>query len=165
MVVWPVHVSVYSIVNAKGDCDRFEDEAFEAHQEQIAETPKRSKSCSSDKWGCGWDLFFICVEWMNPIWCIGLWMLSSGWWKSWKWLSIVWVFMVVRQLFTFLHSSITANTLFLLVKFLVVTRADFFCHLLVCCSVIELFWPKLFKVKSRSKISAFFAKIGIIYKT
>ena len=47
--------------------------------------------------------------------------------------------MVVRQLFTFLHSSITANTLFLPVKFLVVTRADFFAIYLFVAQLLSCF--------------------------
>ena len=48
-------------------------------------------------------------------------------------------FMVVRQLFTFLHSSITANTLFLLVKFLVVNRVDLFSIYLFVAQLLSCF--------------------------
>ena len=47
--------------------------------------------------------------------------------------------MVVRQLSTFLHSSITANTLFLLVKFLVVNRVDLFAIYLFVAQLLSCF--------------------------
>ena len=130
MLVWLVRVSVYNIVNAKADYEFrvtfLKKKLSKLIKGRLQQQRRGANPVVAISEGADEIYFVFCVEWMNPIWCIGLWMFSSGWWKSWKWLSVVCVFMVVRQLFTFLHSSITSNTLCLLVKFLVVTRADLF---------------------------------------
>ena len=143
MLVWLVRVSVYNIGNAKVDYELrvtvLKKKLSKLIKGRLQQQRRGANPVVAISEGADGIYFVFCVEWMNPIWCIGLWMFSSGRWKSWKWLSIVWVFMVFRQLFTFLHSSITANTLFLLVKFLVVNRADLFAIYLFVAQLLRCF--------------------------
>ena len=66
--------------------------------------------------------------------------------------------MVFRQLFTFLHSSITANTLFLPVKFLVVNRADLFAIYLFVVQLLRCFDQNYLKEKAEAKFLHFLLK-------
>ena len=143
MLVWLVRVSVYNIVNAKGDYELrvtvLKKKLSKLINGRLQQQRRGANPVVGISEGADEIYFVFWVEWMNPIWCIGLWMFSSGTWQSWKWLSIVWVFMVFRQLLTFLHSSITANTLLLLVKFVVVNKIDLFAIYLFVAQLLRCF--------------------------